>query len=207
MGVNQRLAGCGCNHFVGLKAPVAADVDHGVTALGKHAPHEQASMAVGGVFLSAQQSHAEALHAGLESRNPGLELAVIAEPPINDTARGVVVSRVRRTSAKLRTKEEIADSSLFEGPLNEFLVELQNILRVGRTAYIHHHFYSVLADQGEPRLNIVVGVAESEETAHAPALAKENSILAGSQCFWKNMPEACLKRRHLFYMRESPVGV
>ena len=65
--LDQRLAGFGGHRFVGFQAAVAANVEHGVAALGEHAADEQAAMAVGGVFLAANQRHAEALHAGSQA--------------------------------------------------------------------------------------------------------------------------------------------
>jgi hypothetical protein len=46
---------------------------------------------------------------------------------------------------------------------------------VGRTARIHHHLNAVLVDEGQPFFDGVVGMTESKETAHAQALAEENS--------------------------------
>jgi len=173
--VDQRLAGVCGDHIFRFQAAVAANVNHGVAALGEYAANEQAAMAVGGVFLAANQGHAEALHASLKSRNGCLKKSVVAEPAVKDAAFGVVVGGIGRTSAQLRAEKEIADSSFLQKTLHEFLVKLRNILRVWRAARIDYHINAVPAEEGKPHINGVVGVAECKEIAHAQALKEENS--------------------------------
>jgi hypothetical protein len=176
---DQRLAGFSGNRLVGFQAAVAANVLHGVAALGEHASDEQAAMAVGGVFLAANQGHAEALHAGFKARDGRLKEGVVAEPAVKDSAFGVVVGGIGRASTQFRAKEKVTDSRFLQGTLHELLVELRNVLRVGRTARIDYHINAVPAEEGKPSREIMVGVAECKETAHAQALAEEDSTESG----------------------------
>jgi len=176
---DQRLAGFSGHRLVGFQAAIAANVSHDVAALGEHAANEQAAMAVGGVFLAADQGHAEARHAGLKPRNGCLKESVVAEPAVKYAAFGVVVGRIRWASTQLRAEKEIADSRFIQGALHKFLVELRDVLRVGRAARIDYHFNAVLAQKGKPCREVMIGVADGEETAHAQALAEENSTEAG----------------------------
>ena len=148
---------------------------HGVAALNEYAANEQAAMAVGGIFLAANQGHAVALHAAFQPRDPRLEAGIVAQTAIEDAALGVVVAGIGRTATQFCAEEEIADSRLLQRALHQLLVELRDVLRVGRASRIDHHFDRVPAEQGKPRRKIVVGVADGEETAHAQALAEENS--------------------------------
>jgi len=152
---------------------------HGVATLSEDAANEQAAMAVGGVLLSADQGHAEALHAGLKARDGCLKEGVVAEPAVKDAAFGIVVGRIRWASAQLHAEKKIADPRFLQGTLHELLVELRNVLRIGRAARIDYHLYAMLAQKGKPDREVVVGVADGEETAHAQALEKENSTEAG----------------------------
>ena len=141
-----------------------------MAAFGEHAADEQAAVAVGGVFLSAEQGYAEALHAGLEPGDCCLEAGVVAEAAVEHAARGVVVGRIGGTAAQLLAKKKVVNLRLLQRLLHEFPVELRNIFRVGRTARIDHNLDLVLANKGKPCFEVVVRVAESEETAHARAL-------------------------------------
>jgi hypothetical protein len=176
--VDQRLAGFSGHCLVGFQAAVAANVLHGVAALGEHAADEQAAMAVGGVFLAADQGHAEALHASLKPRNGCLKEGVVAEPAVKDAAFGVVVGRIRWASTQLSAEKEVTYSRFLQRALHKFLVELRDVLRVGRAARIDYDFNAVLAKKGKPDWEVVVGVADGEETAHAQALAEEDSTYA-----------------------------
>ena len=148
---------------------------HGVAALGEHAADEQAAMAVGGVFLAANQGHAEALHAGFKARDGRLEAGVVAQTAIKNAAFGVVVGRIRRTPAQFCAEKQIADSRFLQRTLHQLLVELRDVFRVGRAARIHHHLDSRAGEKSKPRLEIVVGMAESEKAAHARTLAVQDS--------------------------------
>jgi len=160
-----------------FQAAVPADVEHGVAAFGEDAADEQAAMAVSGVFLAAEQGYAEALHPGLKAGDCCLEAGVVAEAAVKDAAGGVVIGGISGATAQLRAEKEVANPGLFQGALDEFLVELRNVLGVGRAARIHHHLNAVLADKGKPGFDGVVGVAEGEKIAHARALGKEDSTL------------------------------
>jgi hypothetical protein len=178
LNANQRLAGFSCHRLVGFQTAVAANVEHGVAALGENAADEQAAMAVGWVFLAAKQGYTEAFHAGLKAADGRLEAGVVAEPAVKNTAFGIVISGIGGAATQLLAKEEVTDSRLLQRALHEFLVELRDVLRVGRAARIDHHLNPVLADEGEPCFEVVVGVTEGEETAHAQALAEEDSTEA-----------------------------
>jgi hypothetical protein len=97
---------------LGFHAPVAADVEHGVAALGEDAADEQAAMAVGRVFLAAKQRHAKALHSGFKAGDGCMESGVVAQPTVKDAAFGVIVIRIRRASTQFGAEKEIADSGL-----------------------------------------------------------------------------------------------
>jgi hypothetical protein len=73
-------------------------------------------------------------------------------------------------------------SRLFQRAPHEFLVELRDVLRVRRAARIDDHLDFVLAEESKPRIEIVIGVADGEEAAHAEALAEEDSTGAALQC-------------------------
>jgi len=165
--IDQRLAGLGSNRLVGFQAAVAANVKHGVAALAKHAADEQTAMAVGRIFLATNQRDAEALHAGFKANNRRPEVGIVAQPAIENVACGVIVGGIGGPSAQFSAEKEIADSRFFQGTLHEFLVELRDIFRVGGAARIDHHFNAVLAEQGKPDREFVVGVAYGEETTHA----------------------------------------
>jgi hypothetical protein len=79
---DEWLAGFSGHRLVGFQAAVAANVLHGVAALDEYATDEQAAMAVGGVFLAANQRDAEALHAALKPRDGRLEAGVVAQPAV-----------------------------------------------------------------------------------------------------------------------------
>jgi hypothetical protein len=175
---DQRLAGFSGYRLVGFQAAVAANVLHGVAALSEDAANEQAAMAVGGVFFAADQGHAEAFHAALKPRNGCLKEGVVAEPAVKDAAFGVVVGRIRWASTQLRAEKEIANPRFLQGALHELLVKLRDVLRVGRAARIDYYFNVMLAQKSKPDREVVVGVADGEEAAHAQALAEEDSTYA-----------------------------
>ena len=78
MSVNQRLpGGCG-NCCVGFQTAVAANVKHGVAALGEYASDEQPPMAVGGVFLAANQSYLGATDVCLKPGDGCLEAGILS---------------------------------------------------------------------------------------------------------------------------------
>jgi hypothetical protein len=175
--VDERLAGLGGYRFVGFQAAIAANVKHGVAVFAKYAADEQAAMTVGRIFLATNQGDAESLHAGFKASNGCPEMRIFVQPAIKDVAFGVVVGGIGGASAQFGAEKEIADSRFFQGTLHEFPVELRDIFRVGRATRIDHHFNAMLAEQGKPGLNGVVGVADSIDTAHARTLAKEDSTL------------------------------
>ena len=70
-----------------------------MTALGEHAAYEQAPMAVGGVFLAADQGYTEPLHAGFQALDGCLEPGIVAEPTVKHVARRIVIIRIRRPAA------------------------------------------------------------------------------------------------------------
>jgi hypothetical protein len=144
--VDQRFAGFGGNRFVGFQSAVAANMNHDVAALREHAADEQAAMAVSRVLLAANQGHAESLHAGFKPCDPRLEAGVVAQTAIKNAAFGVVVGRIGRPSAEFRPEKEIPDSGFLQRSLHQFLIELRDVLRVGRTARIDHYLNLVLAE-------------------------------------------------------------
>jgi hypothetical protein len=97
--VDQRLACFRCNRLVGLQTAVTSNVEHCVTVFYEDAADEQAAMAVGRVFFSANQDHTEGSNTGLKAGDGCLEMFVVAESAIEDSAFGVVVIRVRRAAA------------------------------------------------------------------------------------------------------------
>jgi hypothetical protein len=168
--IDQRLSGFGGNRFIGFETPIAANVKHGVAALGEYATDEQAAVAVGGVFLSAEKSDAESFHAGFKPCNRSLEAVIVAEAAVENMALGVVIGRVLRAAAQLRTKKKISKPGLLQRTLNKIPVKLRYVFGVGRTARIDHNLDGMPTQEFKPRLNGMVGVADGEETAHAPAL-------------------------------------
>jgi hypothetical protein len=125
---DQRLSGFSGDGFIGFDAAVAANVEHGMAALCEHAADEQAAVAMSGILLAANQGHAEALHAGLQTGDGCLKMGVLAKPAIEDAAFGVVVGRVGWATAQLRAKKEIAYPRFLQRTLHEFPVELRNVL-------------------------------------------------------------------------------
>src|ERR1019366_6562118 len=110
---------------------------------------------------------------------------------------------------------------LFQRALHKFFVELWYVFRVGGAARIDYDLDPMLANQGKPHLDFVVGVAEGEEAAHA--LSTENST-SGTQagrgpCFPPRPRRYCgkgeargwvvitdhPKETRIRYIRESPL--
>jgi hypothetical protein len=176
---DQRLSGFGGHGFVGVKVAVAPDVEHGVAALNEHAADKQAAVTMGGVFLAAKQGHAKALHAGFKAGDGCPEASVVAEAAIEDAARGVVIGRIGGTATEFSAEKEVANSRFLQGPLDGFLVKLRNVLGVRVAARIHNHLDLVLSNKRKPGFEVVVGVAESEETAHLRALATRIAFAVG----------------------------
>lgn len=98
MSINQWLPGVGGNLRVGLHAAVAANMKHCAAMLDENAADQQPPMAMGRVFLAADQRDPEALHACLETRNGGPEPGILAKAAINNVSIGVVVGRIGRAS-------------------------------------------------------------------------------------------------------------
>jgi len=124
---HQGFAGFSSDLGVCFQTAVATNVEHGVAALGEHAADEQAAVTVGGIFLAAEQGHAEALHAGFKPLDRCQKTSVAAQPAVENAAFGVVISRIVRPSAQFFAKIKVADSCLLQGTLYEFLVELRDI--------------------------------------------------------------------------------
>jgi len=57
-----------------------------MAALAEDAADEQAAMAVGGIFLAAEQGHMEALHARFKAGDGGFEAGVLAEAAVEHAA-------------------------------------------------------------------------------------------------------------------------
>jgi hypothetical protein len=105
---NQRLACLLGNRLVGFQAAIAANVKHGVASLGQYAANQQAAMAVGRIFLAANQRHAESLHACFKTRDPRLKVGVVSDSAIKHVAFGVVVSGIGWPSAQLSAQKKVA---------------------------------------------------------------------------------------------------
>jgi hypothetical protein len=127
LGPDQGLSGPGGYCFVGFEPAVAANVNHGVAALGQYPPNEQPAMAVGRILLAAHKRDAKALHSGLKASDGCLKAFIVAKPPIDYVTCGIVVGWVGRPSAQFRAQKKIADSHLLQRALQKFAIEMWNI--------------------------------------------------------------------------------
>lgn len=167
LSADQRFAGFGSNGFVRIQAAIAANVQHGVAALGEHAANQQTAMAMGRVLFAAKQGDAIALDAGLKAGERFLEAGLLAEMAIKDVPMGIVAIRIRRSTAEFRAQVEIAEARLFQRTLKNFPVKLGRKFRIGRGAKVDYDFNLMLAKKSKPDVKVMLGVAESEKAAHA----------------------------------------
>jgi hypothetical protein len=73
-------------------------VNHIVAALGKNAANQQTAVAVGRVFLAANQCHTESGHTRLKTGDGSLETGVISKTAIEHASRGVVIRGIGGTA-------------------------------------------------------------------------------------------------------------